>query len=216
MKRAFTLIEVFIVVVIFSVVILTIYGIFQGGLNICQRIKNISFSEEKIVLFLERLSQNLRQAYDCKQEELKFKGMPKQIVFVAFSKNPPGLNQYDCKFSEEEGKLILTYQSIESILEEREEEKVVKELANLDDFKLTYIGFDKKSAELIETDTWEQDYLPAEIKIEAKLTSRKKISTPVHVYVADKDKKQAIGYESRDSFKEDVQIFTSRVFLYDY
>jgi len=49
LSKGFTFIEVCIVVLVFSVVISVIYGVFRSGLVVCRRVKEVSFKEKKIV-----------------------------------------------------------------------------------------------------------------------------------------------------------------------
>ena len=212
MKKGFTLIEVFIVVAIFSMIIVTVYGIFYGGIKICKRVQNISFSEEKVILFLEKFSRHLRQIYEFEDEDLAFKGEPDKIVFVTFDKILGGFVQYEYSFSAGEGKVILTYQSVGDVLAGNEE-KSVKKSVSLDGLKLSYLGFSKESGSLIETDIWEEDSLPYQVKIEVEKISQKKASDTSHVYVADGNRKQALGYKSREYLEKSIETFTKRVFL---
>ncbi len=214
MKRTgFTFIEVCIVVVVFAVIITSIYGIFSGSLNTYRRIQNISFKEERVVLALERLSRDLQQICLPAEEELAFVGKSTLITFVAFSKNPPGLSQYTYQFDKRKKELILNQETVEDVLEgKRKKRKTV--LAALDGFTLTYFGFDPETEDIFEVETWESEDPPWAIKIEAALAQpRKRRSKAGYVYVASGDKRETLEYDKEVTFTDNTKKITRRVFL---
>jgi len=210
--RGFTFVEVLIVIVIFSIIMLAVYGIFKGGLNVCKRIQNISLAEERIVLALERLGRDLGQIYKCNEEDLKFEGASSEIKFVAFGKVPLGLNQYHYAFDKQKEKLILKYQPVEDALEGKIS-RIKRELVSLNDLQFTYLSFDRESGEPVESDTWEEEDLPWGVRIDARMVSIVEVSEAGYVYVASGDKKETFEYERAKKQKTKTRVITKRIFL---
>jgi prepilin-type N-terminal cleavage/methylation domain-containing protein len=57
----FTIVEVLVVLTIFSIVILAVYGVSRGGLEMYRRSQDFDLRERKIVMGLERLAGDLRK-----------------------------------------------------------------------------------------------------------------------------------------------------------
>ena len=212
-SSAFTFIEVLIVVSVFAVLILALYGILYGGLSVCKRIKEVSFAEGKVVIALERLARDLRQVYECEEEELKFSGTSNEIHFVAFGNNTNGLIQSSYMFDKDKNKLMVVYENISDVLDGRDK-KIIREIASLKDFKLSYLGFDGVLNEVSVGASWEEDALPLAVKVEATIASpKRRRAKSGYVYVASGDKRETLEYEREVAFEQETKVIIRRIFL---
>ncbi|MFH1678286.1 MAG: prepilin-type N-terminal cleavage/methylation domain-containing protein [Candidatus Omnitrophota bacterium] len=117
---AFTFIEVLVVLTVFSIIILAVYGVSRGGIEICRRSQNFDIKERKIILGLERLSEGLRQAAPLDKfgpdlpQEWQFRGEEGEVSFISFGENKAVRLSYIFE-SEESGffKLRLIQEDIE-------------------------------------------------------------------------------------------------------
>ena len=211
-SRGFTFIEVCIVVLVFSIVISAVYGVFKSGLSICRRVREFSFKEERIVLALERLTQQVKQIIAFSEEELEFQGKSNELVFVGFDNISQGFMRYEYKFDKKKKKLILSTQTIDDALEGKGKKK--RELVSLNKFSFIYFGSDPETGEIFETDEWESEDLPIEIKVQAtEYFPSTRSSKLGHVYVASGNKKRTISYEKEVSLEKDIRTIVRRVFL---
>jgi len=213
LSKGFTFIEVCIVVLVFSVVISVIYGVFRSGLVVCRRVKEVSFKEKKIVLALERLTKQLKQIINLSEEELKFKGEKEEIVFIAFDSAVKGFVQHKYYFDKSRKKLMVATQTIEDVLNGTRKKKQ-RELISLNGFRVYYFGCDQETGEVFEAEAWEQEDLPLAVKIQAtEYFPPIKKAKLGYVYVASGSKKKTLSYEKEVILEEDLRTITRRVFL---
>lgn len=166
-KIAFTLIEVLIVVMLFSVVILAVYGLASGGLNVYQRSQELGHKEKEVVLALERLAEDLRKIIPLEKldadlvKDCRFE--PKQISFFLY--NRQGLQHLNYIFKD--GKLHLVQTDIEKD-EIQLERDLVTGIKKPSSYKLfQYLKYDsiEDIYEWVEQYKKEENNIPVAVKV---------------------------------------------------
>lgn len=172
--KAFTFIEVLVVLTIFSVIILAVYGVSRGALELYRRSRDFDLKERKIVLSLERLASDLRRAIPLDRldsdllDEWHFEGKSKELSFVAFDKN--GLCRFSYLFVGDEDtslklRLMQRYVTEEDIQLERDLADGIKRGSLNKLFQ--YLRYDSLGDSYEWVDAWdEEEGLPKAVKVE--------------------------------------------------
>jgi prepilin-type N-terminal cleavage/methylation domain-containing protein len=193
-KHSFTLIELILALGIFSIISLSLYGSFWTGMKIHQRSQNNTDVVFQIIRALKEISQEMEKAVYFSSETFKaFEGLSQEIIFLVPSSQ--GLQQiryflmpaedtpiYQLIFKEQE-----TFGHTQTFLDAsretrfalmREESALTaqsskeQEVLSLDiasgglKFYYAYIDIEKDPPTIEWKDAWEQEYLPAGIKIQ--------------------------------------------------
>ncbi len=169
-KQGFTIIELLVVVTIFSVIMVTIYGVFYAGLVVCRRNDDVPLQERKIIMNMERLADDLRQVsyvIDFNMEGLLLNGDSQTLAFVSLSDGDLGHCEY--KFNPINNKLTLTRSQID-----REDEKldvgkprILMQDEDINSFSFSFLGFDAEVDEYFWAEEWaEEEKLPLAVKAE--------------------------------------------------
>ena len=191
-RTGFTLIEVLIVVILFSVVVLAVYGVARGGLEVYRRSQNFDRKERKIILSLERLAEDLRQIIPLDEldsdlaQEYQFGD--EEISFIICGKE--GLQRLRYVFKDEKLHLIQTDVKEERIQLERDLVSGIKKPSS--DKLFQYLKYDDARDIYGDWGEWEEE--------------EEKKDMPVAVRVE-------IAYEAEDKDEENIQIFTKTIFI---
>jgi len=150
----FSLIELLMVVSLLTVLSLAIYGVFQGGISVMQRV-SVGSPEEDIQIFLEKFSRDLMNSFPY--QGIVFKGVAERVEFPATIKTVPELGG-----DRAIGRLTYAYDSSRRAISRRSEnlselyeEKEISPAAvlpNVHSVEFRYFAFDvvKKEFEWIE------------------------------------------------------------------
>jgi len=200
MKRiGFTFIEALVVITIFSVIVLAVYGISRGGIEIYRRSRDFSLKERKIILSLERLAEGLRRIAPLHKlaslpEDWEFKGtsegVKQELSFIAFDKQ--GLRRLSYIFSQD-GSELFKLQLIQEDIGQGEiqlERDLVSGINKpLSGNFLQYLKYNDLDDNYEWVDVWEEGTsLPEAIKVE-------------------------VDCLAEDSDDQEPQTFTKRVFI---
>ena len=173
------MIELLVAVSIFSVVSIAIYSTFNSGAAVLRRVKNIDFSQQKILFKTEKLARELREQPSYRKQ--LFEGTKVRISFPASIDYIPCrityyFNSYSfClmrvvdKFNDiitPEGKVDTELKSKPSVF-----------LSKVKDFKFTYFYLDSKKNEYFWTEEWSQDYLPVAVRFIITSENQEYVST---------------------------------------
>ena len=183
MRKGFTFIEIIVVLVIFSIILLAVYGVFRAGAMVTRRSKDLPVYERKVILALERLANDLRgicRTIEFEVEEWQFNGSARQISFVGFCND--GLCFYDYKFEPSSGKFILTQSKVDKLDEELEKTRLRELIEGIQDFDFEFLGYDRQIKDYFWNDEWEdKQELPIAVKAQINYedeTYTKKIFFP--------------------------------------
>ncbi|HOW36417.1 MAG TPA: hypothetical protein PL155_08410 [Candidatus Omnitrophota bacterium] len=88
--KAFTLIEIFLVIGLLAAISIAVYSAFSGGLKVWQRAKG-ALAQEDIMIFLDKISYDLRNSLMYSQ--IRFEGKPQSISFGAIVRTPVDLKK---------------------------------------------------------------------------------------------------------------------------
>jgi len=192
----FTFIELVIVSSVLSIVMIAIYSSFLSGLRLWQRSKDLSITERKIILGLEKFSAQVRQSVDF--EPPTFVELPPQVK--GFNGNKyrfsfSGFERYDEKIGEERIKwqelsritfefdpaaktLYRKSESYKDIFKSKEIEPVVF-ISGIDEASFTYYAFEEgKLKPKGDDEEWkDEDGVPAAIEINIKFKEEVKSAT---------------------------------------
>lgn len=166
-RRAFTLVEVLISAVIFSIIAAALMGSFTAGAKIWSRAQNQDIAASDLALNLEIVARDLRQSVYL--EQIGFEGDGSQVSFLSFIAQTPYKVTY--KFDSSRKLLMRRQEDLESAFSEDVQEKYSeKAIAELDDFQLSYFYFDTEEQQYLWKDEWEktEKVFPA-IRIKARL-----------------------------------------------
>lgn len=162
-KRAFTFVELFIVVALFSLLSLAVYATFVSGMRLWHRVNEITLSQRKVLLGLERISQNLRQALNF--PKLGFSGKANEVSFPIIENNEIILAAYLF----EDNLLVRNTQRYKDILEENEEVKSKTIIPDLEGAKFSFGYKEADKKDYTWKELWKkEDGIPLIVRIELK------------------------------------------------
>ena len=177
--KGFTLVELLIVVSIFSVVSIAIYSTFSSGASILRRIKNIDFKQHKLLLKTERLSRELREQPNYKK--LLFEGNKSRVSFAASLNYFPSRVTY--YFDPSLSCLMRCEDKLDTII--TPEGKIDPELKakpavflpKVKAVDFSYFYFDLGKKDYLWVEVWKADFLPLAVKITVSTESQNYVST---------------------------------------
>jgi prepilin-type N-terminal cleavage/methylation domain-containing protein len=165
-NSGFTLVELLIVVVIFSMISFTLYSTFSNGIKIWQKIDQ-EIPEEDINIFLEKFSTDLRNAF--KFTGLFFIGKRDRIEFntlvnsARLKKRTVGKIAYSYNNQEE---AFLRSQLDFSQLSTGSSEGIEQSLKNVNGVVFLYYFQNSQTKEYMWTDEWAAETLPLAVRID--------------------------------------------------
>ncbi len=90
-RKAFTLIELLITTAIMALVSAAILSVLAGGVNVYNRVRNLSGTRTDILFALEKMESGLKNA--CNISQIEFIGESKKITFPSVVSIPSGDNE---------------------------------------------------------------------------------------------------------------------------
>ncbi|MCF7872901.1 MAG: prepilin-type N-terminal cleavage/methylation domain-containing protein [Candidatus Omnitrophica bacterium] len=172
-KKGLTLIEVLITAAILSLVGVAIYSMFANGLAIWKRARIIKEEKRSVVLSLEKITANLRNAFNF--SKIPFEGDSSSISFAAMIKaknsqeSLPGQITYTLDFGED--KLYKEERTYSEFLEDKEGRKQVAAVG-VKEVRFSFCYLDNSSGDYKWKDDWkkqEQDSLPWAVRLKLVL-----------------------------------------------
>jgi prepilin-type N-terminal cleavage/methylation domain-containing protein len=162
--NGFTLIELLITVSIFSVVSIAIYATFNSGMTVWRRAKETNAQDRQFLLKIEKLSRELRQAFNY--NDIVFTAGKDRIQF------PSIIDSDICRiiYSFDGSKKII-FRSSEKLADILKTEKAGLEpessayFSGVDNLSFSYLAFDMLKKTYIWQEDWKQDNLPIAVKI---------------------------------------------------
>lgn len=163
-KNGFTLIELLIVSVLLGVVSLAIFGVFNSGIKIWQRM-NSALTNEEINIFLSKFTRDISNG--LKFSAINFAGDDEELRFATLLYSPR-LEKRTV------GQVSYAYRPGMLVRKERDFSQVYNEqegspgpiLKNLDSCKFTYYAYDKEAKGYCWKEEWQKEQLPLAVRIE--------------------------------------------------
>ncbi|MDD5729622.1 MAG: prepilin-type N-terminal cleavage/methylation domain-containing protein [Candidatus Omnitrophica bacterium] len=165
--RAFTLIEMLIVIVMLSVVSLAVFATFNNGINVWRKV-TVEPASEGINIFFERFSSDLRNTFKFKS--ISFVGREQVLEFPALVYSPwaqaKSIGKIAYEFDAAKGALTkrqYTYSDIYSQAGSVAENVVLKDLSSA---KFRYYFYDSAKREYLWSNEWPASDFPLAVAIE--------------------------------------------------
>lgn len=158
-KRGFTLIELLIAASIAALIAVAIAATFAGGLNVYNRVLNYNDIRPDVLLALERIESDLKNA--CNISEIEFKGEGAKVTFPALvnatlnaklATMPGSVSYYVDDLTHYLVREEKDYSAAASKIETGK--GLVTNLAPADKVKFQYYYYDSKAAVYRWSDTW--------------------------------------------------------------
>ena len=163
MKKALTLIEVLVAIVIFSFISVAIYSLLQTGISVRKRVILDQNAYQSTCLTLDRVAQELRNTIFFQKDTPALKGDSQEVQFytIVFDYPTNAPKVLDITYTFQGGKLIKTIN--EPLDEDEVKEKKVVVLDNIKKFEFSYFGEAEETESWL--DKWQADELPDGVKI---------------------------------------------------
>ena len=163
-KRAFTFVELLLVVTLFAILSLAVYATFASGMRLWRRIQDTSLAQRKVSLGLEKFSLELRQALDF--PKIDFSGKNNEVSFPLLWEE----DIFRITYFLEQKSLFRKEENFKDILEENEESKIKSIVSDIEDLKFSFAYQEEGKKEYFWKDTRnkEEESLPTMVKIELK------------------------------------------------
>ena len=164
--RAFTFIEMIMVVSLLSLVSLAIYTTFNNGLRIWYRINAQLFEEDVNILF-DRFARDVKNS--CRFSGMHFLGSPDKLELVTLLDSP--------RMAKHTVGVVIYFYSEQSEILNREERdfsqvynndngRVMQSLKNIVSLKFQYYAYDSEKKQYVWLDEWLDDSLPLAVRME--------------------------------------------------
>jgi len=153
-KKGFTLVEVIIVTMLFSIVGLGVFSTFISGMKTWNRVKNMNLVRGNVFLTLERIAEEIRQSTDIPQ--INFEGEEDWVSFPARTNE----NIFEVVYLfDPDNKAVLRRQTHLTDIGEEKKSKDYTERRALaaDRFSLQYLFFDEDQENYSWRDRWIKD-----------------------------------------------------------
>lgn len=167
----FTLIELLITVAIFSVISIAVYATFNSGMTVWRRAKETSGEERSYLLRIEKLSRELRQAFNS--SDIAFSADKNKIQFASV------IDSDICRviYSFDQDKKILSRcnDKLADILAADKKEldpQFLSYLSDIDSLTLSFLIFDLSKNAYTWKEEWKESILPIAVKV--TITSKAK------------------------------------------
>ena len=177
-KRAFTLIELLLTMAIFAVVSLAVYSTFSQGLKVWKRANQMNIGERKVLLKVEKLARQIRQAFNHK--DIALLGEKEKIAF-------PQVVNYEIvrltyAFDAGSQEIMLASERLSDIIKEEEKKdtpelKFQSYLAKVENLSFSYLVYDIQEKSFIWKDEWTDKKLPLAVKINLTINGKIQTST---------------------------------------
>ncbi len=173
----FTLVELLIVVCIFSILTLGLGGVLSSGIGLWQRAWAVGFSQTEVLLELEGFSRRLR--LNLSVPAIEFLGQTDRIEFPALIDN--SILKLTYIFDPASKEFLCRETKYEDVLAQRDNEYTEKTLFSADSVNFTYLVFDE--VYLWKDSLEETDAIPVAVKVNIVTdgkTFEKLVFIPVH------------------------------------
>ncbi|MCK4994241.1 MAG: prepilin-type N-terminal cleavage/methylation domain-containing protein [Candidatus Omnitrophica bacterium] len=152
--KGFTLVEMIMVITIFSIIGVSIAVSFLSGMKIWDRARNVDLRQSDLLLSLEIIAKELRQSVST--SFVSFEGTAQEVSFATLS----GASILKVSYNFDSARKVLLRQQMslaDIIKEQNEGENSPRSVISAEDFSLSYFYFDQELKECLWTDTWEED-----------------------------------------------------------
>ncbi len=167
-KRSFTFVEIMLVAVIFSVLIVSVYGTLSAGLKLWKRTQKVDFLERKILNVIEKFSSQLRQCLSI--SEIEFQGKTQEIIFSTLTSK--GIIIVCYSFDFETKTLIYKQKTYREFLEDKSWH-IKKRVSGIEDFSLSYFFYDQQKGKYLWVQEWQdKEKIPLGVKISLRYDSK--------------------------------------------
>ncbi|TAN60057.1 prepilin-type N-terminal cleavage/methylation domain-containing protein, partial [bacterium] len=163
-KRGFTLIELLIVSVIMGVVSLALFGVFNSGIKIWQRMDR-SVMNEEVNIFLSKLTRDISNGFQF--GAVNFAGGPEEARFATLFYSPQLEKRTvgEVTYAYHQGVLERKERDFSQIYNDREG-SFTPILKNLDFCKFIYYAYDKETKDYFWKENWAEERIPLAVRIE--------------------------------------------------
>lgn len=168
-NKAFTLIEMIIVMAMLSVISLAIYSTFNNGIKIWQRV-NKTLPEEDIGIFFDKFNRDINNIIQYK--DLKFTGNKEMMEFTAIvdssrlnARTVGQIVYYYNGHSKELNRLVKDYSQIYN------EQRGIRAgpIRNISDLAFKYYFFNEQTGKYKWTEEWIDVKLPLAVRVEINI-----------------------------------------------
>lgn len=161
-KRGFTLVEVLMVAVIFSIIGIGIAASFVSGIKIWRRSQDMARAYSDLILTLEKISRELRQSidlpnigYEATVEDLG-DAKAQQFSFPALIGD--SVTKITYRFDPQEKRLLRGELLLADIIAGKEKEKYAERaMLDLEELQINYFYFDKETKNSVWQDFWKKE-----------------------------------------------------------
>lgn len=152
-RKGFTLVEIMVVTLIFSVVASGVFATFVSGMKTWDRVKRMNLVRGHIFLTMERVAGELRQSVDISQ--IDFEGEESWLSFPA----RVGGDIFKIAYLFDPGSKAVSRQQtlLLDINEGEKEDYTEKRVLTADNFSVQYLFFDQGWDAYLWNDTWEEN-----------------------------------------------------------
>lgn len=176
-QAGFTLIEILVVITIFTIVGAGIAETFSSGMKIWARAQKAGESSIDVFVAIETIGRDLRQSVNIRS--VGFEGREDEISFLTFRDDSAVKVIY--KFNPAQKELVRRQIDLKDAFSDDLQGKykyAEKKVATLDDFSFSYFNFDKEKEEYVWSDEWakEQGIFEA-VKLKARFGDEKDVKT---------------------------------------
>jgi len=176
-QAGFTLIEILVVITIFTIVGAGIAETFSSGMKIWARAQKAGESSIDVFVAIETIGRDLRQSINIRS--VGFEGREDEISFLTFRDDSAVKVIY--KFNPAQKELVRRQIDLKDAFSDDLQGKykyAEKKVATLDDFSFSYFNFDKEKEEYVWSDEWakEQGIFEA-VKLKARFGDEKDVKT---------------------------------------
>lgn len=163
-RRGFTLIELLIVSVIMGIVSLALFGVFNSGIKIWQRM-NKAVMNEDVNIFLSKLTRDISNGFQF--GAVNFAGGAEEARFATLLYSPQLEKRTvgEVAYAYHQGMLERRERDFSQIYNEQEgsSRPVLK---NLDFCKFIYYAYDKEAKDYFWKESWAEEQMPLAVRIE--------------------------------------------------
>lgn len=180
--RGFTFIEVMIVLALFAVISTSLFSSFIMGMKVWKRAAAFSLSQRKALLGLERLSTELRRAYNY--PSIGFFGQKGGIEFANIWQDK--ILDISYNYSSQEMSVSRLSRSRQEILGLEEESQPRQVIPNVKEFNLGFYGYDNISGNFTFLDSWNYTVsgIPTAVKVSLTLEDGKALEKIITIPIA--------------------------------
>ena len=153
---------------IFAVAGLAVYTTFSSGMKVWRKAKDLSLKSRGQILKIEKMKRELRQAFLFRKEEIAFSGTKVKISLAAIIDSR--VNRLTYSFDPGQNAILKNAEKLEDILASAEGASGAGTdtpyISGVKEFSLSYFYLDPQKSAYAWKDDWQEDYLPAALRID--------------------------------------------------